>query len=109
MRLFVFGCRPYDEDEIFRRLALEYHREISCTPEQLTMDNLEYYIPMLRGHKAVSVVATPINREMLEEAYGDPSKYPNLTIRVSGYAVNFHKLSREQQREVLQRTFHEAL
>ncbi len=66
MRLFVFGCRPYDEDEIFRRLALEYHREISHTPEQLTMDNLEYYIPMLRGHEAVSVVATPINREMLE-------------------------------------------
>lgn len=66
MRLFVFGCRPYDEDEIFRRLALEYHREISCTPAQLTMDNLEDYIPMLRGHEAVSVVATPINREMLE-------------------------------------------
>ena len=66
MRLFVFGCRPYDEDEIFRRLALEYHREISLTPEQLTMDNLEDYIPMLRGHEAVSVVATPINREMLE-------------------------------------------
>ena len=66
MRLFVFGCRPYDEDEIFHRLALEYHREISCTPEQLTMDNLEDYIPMLRGHKAVSVVATPINWEMLE-------------------------------------------
>ncbi len=66
MRLFVFGCRPYDEDEIFRRLALEYHREISHTPEQLTMDNLEDYIPMLRGHEAVSVVATPINREMLE-------------------------------------------
>lgn len=66
MHLFVFGCRPYDEDEIFHRLALEYHREISLTPEQLTMDNLEDYIPMLRGHEAVSVVATPINREMLE-------------------------------------------
>lgn len=66
MRLFVFGCRPYDEDEIFRRLALEYHMEISCTPAQLTMGNLEDYIPMLRGHEAVSVVATPINREMLE-------------------------------------------
>lgn len=66
MRLFVFGCRPYDENEIFHRLALEYHREISCTPEQPTIDNLEYYIPMLRGHEAVSVVATPINREMLE-------------------------------------------
>ena len=66
MRLFVFGCRPYDEDEIFRRLVLEYHMEISKTPEQPTIDNLEYYIPMLRGHEAVSVVATPINREMLE-------------------------------------------
>ena len=66
---------------------------------------LDGYFAQMAHHLNVNVM----NRQMLQEAYDDPSKYPNLTIRVSGYAVNFHKLSREQQREVIRRTFHSAM
>jgi formate C-acetyltransferase len=67
---------------------------------------------MLDGYfekRAHHININVLDREKLVEAYDDPTAYPDLTIRVSGYAVNFHKLSREQQKEVISRTFHEHM
>lgn len=87
----------------------------SITPETLGRtgdERVKNLVSVLDGYfakKAHHINVNVLNRQTLIEAYNDPTAYPNLTIRVSGYAVNFHKLSREQQREVISRTFHEAM
>ncbi len=87
----------------------------SITPEALGRDEDERItnlVGILDGYFAKGahhINVNVMNRETLIKAYENPEDYPNLTIRVSGYAVNFNKLSREQQREVISRTFHDSI
>lgn len=84
----------------------------SITPAALGRDtesrvkNLVALIDGYFAQNAQHLNVNVLNREKLVDAMNNPGKYPTLTVRVSGYAVNFNKLSRDKQEEVIARTFH---
>jgi formate C-acetyltransferase len=99
---------PYDDAEDGISLTLTVvPSALGSSHDQITrgVGALDGYFSIGGFHVNVNV----LNREMLQDAMKHPEKYPQMTIRVSGYAVNFIKLTKEQQLDVINRTFHGAI
>jgi formate C-acetyltransferase len=99
---------PYDDAED----GISY--TMSLVPESLGKEegkasNLTGMLDGYFGSAGHHINVNVLNREMLKDAMENPENYPQLTIRVSGYAVNFVKLTREQQMDVINRTFHKQI
>lgn len=86
----------------------------TITPDGLGRDeaerigNLVGILDAGNGHGLYHANINVLRRETMEDAVEHPEKYPHLTVRVSGYAVNFVKLTKEQQLDVISRTFHQG-
>ena len=99
---------PYDDAEDGISLTISVlPTSLGTEEEQISraVNGLDAYFASNGFHVNLNV----LNRDTLRDAMDNPDNYPQLTVRVSGYAVNFVKLTREQQLDVLGRTFHGAM
>lgn len=103
------ACLPYEcaQDGISNTFSI-----VPSALGRNEFDRISNLVHLLDGYAHDSghhINVNVFNRETLLEAMEHPEKYPQLTVRVSGYAVNFIKLSREQQMDVINRTFHQSM
>ncbi|BDR54757.1 formate acetyltransferase [Bombiscardovia apis] len=106
----MFSVGKIDYDDALDGISLTN----TITPDGLGRDederikNLVGILDSGNGHGLYHANINVLRKEQLEDAVENPDKYPHLTVRVSGYAVNFVKLTREQQLDVISRTFHQG-
>lgn len=90
-------------------VVLEKPGTLASEVNETRVRNLVALIDGYFANKGHHLNVNILSREQLVDAMEHPEKYPNLTIRVSGYAVHFAKLTREQQLDVINRTFHDSM